>query len=200
MLMILPVNHLLSQNDSAYITGIDTMQYKSGEKYHSPHKATFYAAVFPGLGQAYNKKYWKLPILYAGLGGIIYGIHFNTTYYTKYKNAYRDFIIRDPANTSYVEFAEKAGLTQEQVETVYAGWFERALKNKKDYYKRNRDFSYIGLLAVYVLSMIDASVDAHFYNYDISDDLSLKIEPKIIKFTNKGTEPDGFGLQLSFRF
>lgn len=202
ILLLILSGNLYSQEDSVFITNIDTIQFEIPEKIHSPHKATFYSAIIPGLGQAYNKKYWKIPILYAGIGGVIYGISFNTKYYNKYKNAYRDFIIRDPANTSYVEFAEKAGLTQDDVENnaSTARWFESALNNKKNFYKRNRDFSYIGLLAVYVLNMIDASVDAHFYNYDISDDLSLRVEPQVINVGSYRTEPYGFGLQLKLSF
>lgn len=199
VLLILPSQHLFSQKDSLYVSNIDTIRFNS-DSYHSPHKATFYSAVLPGLGQAYNKKYWKIPLLYAGLGGVIYGISFNTKYYNQYKNAYRDFIIRDPANKSYARFAEKVGLTNEEVETTHAVWFENALRNKKEFYKRNRDLSYIGLMAVYMLNLIDASVDAHFYNYDISDNLSLRIEPQVINTVSYGNRPDGLGLQLQLNF
>ncbi|MBN2166395.1 MAG: hypothetical protein JW717_08980 [Marinilabiliaceae bacterium] len=196
--MGLPNNRVYSQIDTFTISNVDTIHIPTPEKYHSPHKATFYSAIIPGMGQAYNKQYWKIPILYAGLGGIIYGISFNTKYYNKYKNAYRDYIIKDPANKSYLEFAYKAGLTEDDINN--ADWFEQALKNKKDYYKRNRDFSYIGLLAIYVLNLVDASVDAHFYNYDISDDLTLRIEPTLLNFNSPITETQGFGLQLRLQF
>ena len=73
------------------------------EKPHSPHKATFYSAILPGLGQAYNKKYFKIPIIYAGAGALAYAIHFNSKLYRKYRSAYRDWIIQDPHNKSYLE-------------------------------------------------------------------------------------------------
>jgi hypothetical protein len=174
----------------------DAFQQKE-EKIHSPHKATFYSAILPGLGQAYNKKYWKIPLLYAGIGALGYAIHFNSTNYTKYKNAYRDFIIRDPGNKSY-EKVIPVNLTIEQVEGPYAEWFEQALDNKRQYYKRYRDLCYIGMAAIYVLNLIDATVDAHFYNFDVSDDLSMKIRPVIMDqhpfFGNT------LGIQLSLNF
>ncbi len=164
---------------------------------HSPHKASVYAAVFPGAGQIYNKKYWKVPILYAGIGGLVYAIHFNTTYYNKYRSAYRDFLIRDPGNTSYVEFIPP-GLGIEDVHGARSEWFQRALQNKRRFYKRYRDMSYIGMAALYLASIIDASVDAHFYDFDISDDLSLRVEPSVLSpVTDKGS---AFGLQMRFQF
>src|SRR5690554_3571178 len=79
------------------------------EYVHSPHKATVYAAVFPGAGQIYNKKYWKLPVLYGMIGGLVYAISFNSNYYNKYRSAYRDFLIRDPGNTSYRSEERRVG-------------------------------------------------------------------------------------------
>ncbi len=168
----------------------------TNEYYHSPHKATFFSAVMPGLGQVYNKKYWKVPILYAGIGGVVYAISFNTKYYNKYRSAYRDFLIRDPGNTSYQEFIPPS-LTIEDVHGQYAEWFQRALQNKRQYYKRFHDLSYIGMVALYIVNIVDAAVDAHFYDFDISDDLSLRIEPSMMKqdYNNMA-----FGLQLQFCF
>ena len=89
----------------AQLLEADTVQQvEASVKVHSPHKATMYSVILPGLGQAYNKKYWKLPILYAGVGALGYAIHFNTKYYKKYKSAYRDWIINDPYSKSYLEF------------------------------------------------------------------------------------------------
>jgi hypothetical protein len=164
---------------------------------HSPHKASIYAAVFPGAGQIYNKKYWKVPILYAGIGGLVYAIHFNSSYYKRYRSAYRDFLIRDPGNTSYEQFIPP-GLDMDRVHGDLSEWFQRALQNKRRYYKRYRDISYIGMAALYVASIIDASVDAHFYDFDISDDLSLRIEPAMLSpVTDKGS---AFGFQMQFQF
>ena len=164
---------------------------------HSPHKASIFAAVVPGAGQIYNKKYWKLPILYGGIGALVYAINFNTTYYDKYRSAYRDFLIRDPGNTSYEEFIPP-GLDIDAVQGQYADWFQRSLQNKKRYYKRSRDLSYIGMAAIYLISIIDASVDAHFYDFDISDDLSLKLEPAIVPAVQSGNATFGFQMRIGF--
>lgn len=169
------------------------------EKIHSPHKATFYSAIFPGLGQVYNKKYWKLPLVYGAIGGLGYAIHFNSTNYVKYKNAYRDFLIRDPGNRSYLKVLP-VNLTAEDVENpgVLADWFEQALENKREYYRRYRDLSYIGMAAVYVLNMIDATVDAHFYNFDVSDDLSMKVQPVIMDYNPVTGNTIGIQMALNF--
>ena len=140
-----------AQLDSVNIVSEDTIYAKPVViKPHSPHKATFYSAILPGLGQAYNGKYWKIPILYAGFGGVIYAIHFNTKWYNTYRTAYRDFLIQDPGNTSYVDILPP-GLELEDVENggPYADWFENALNNKKKYYKKYRDMSYVGFALVY---------------------------------------------------
>lgn len=165
---------------------------------HSPHKASIYSAVFPGMGQIYNKKYWKVPILYGGIGGFAYAIHFNSKYYNRYRSAYRDFLIRDPGNTSYEWVLRRSPLTLDDVHGPYADWFQRALDNKRRYYKRYRDLSYIGMAALYVLNIIDATIDAHFYDFDISDDLSFRLEPVVLQpFPDSGST---FGLQLRFQF
>lgn len=163
---------------------------------HSPHKATFYSAILPGLGQAYNKQYIKIPIIYAGFGALGYAIHFNTKYYKKYKSAYRDWIIQDPNNKSYLEFIPPT-MTEKQLREERYNWFENALENKKQYYRRYRDLSYIGITALYALQIIDAAVNAHFFNFDISDDLSLRLTPKLTE-TSKRHAP-AIGLQLNFR-
>ena len=168
-------------------------QKEGNNVYHSTHKATFYSAVFPGLGQIYNKKAWKVPILYAGVGAMAYAIHFNSKYHKKYKNAYRDFIIRDPANKSYLEFIPSQ-ISEEQIYNERAAWFEEALKSKKQYYRRYKELSYIGMGALYVLQMVDAAVDAHFFNFDISDDLSLMVTPTI---ANRNKTPC---IQMQFTF
>ncbi len=146
---------------------------------HSPHTATMYAAILPGLGQIYNKKYWKLPFIYGGTAALCYAVHFNGKYYKRYREAYRDFVIRDPNNKSYAKVLRHSNLTVEDVEERYETWFTKILSNKKDYYRRYRDMSYFGLIGVYLVQLIDATVDAHFHNFDISDDLSFHWQPTI---------------------
>lgn len=146
---------------------------------HSPHTATMYAAILPGLGQIYNRKYWKLPLLYGGAAALIYAIHFNNKYYKKYSSAYRDFLLGDPNNKSYMYFVERAHLTEELVQGTYKQWFQKSLKNKKDYYRRYRDLSIFGMIGLYAIQIVDACVDAHFFYFDVSDDLAFRWQPEL---------------------
>ena len=197
--MFMSANKALAQHDEPAIISVDTVFVTPlTVQPHSPHKATFYSAILPGLGQAYNKKYWKIPILYAGIGGVIYGLDFNTTNYKKYRRAYRDILIQDPSNKSYLEVLPPS-LTEDQVINggQYADWFKSALDSRKKYYKKYRDLSYVGLALVYVLNLVDASVDAHFKTFDVSDDLSLHIEPIIAPMYGGY---NGMGVQVRFIF
>jgi len=166
----------------------------------SPHKATFYSAVLPGLGQVYNHKYWKLPILYAGIGGLGYAIGFNTKYYRDYKAAYRDFIIKDPNNKSYLDFLPPSWTEEDLENPQNASWFQTALENKKNYYRRYRDLSFIGMTILYVLNLMDASVDAHLSTFDISDDLSLRVDPVLMDPYPSVYSKSGGGVKLSINF
>ena len=160
---------------------------------HSPHTATMYAAILPGLGQIYNGKYWKLPILYGGAAALGYAIHFNNKYLKLYSNAYRDFLLGDPNNKSYMYFVERAHLTEEQVNGTYKSWFQSSLKRKKDYYRRYRDLSIFGMVGLYVVQIVDACVDAHFFNFDVSDDLAINWSPAL-------STQEGVGARVAFTF
>lgn len=142
------------------INPIDTVS----EKPHSPTKAAIYSTVLPGLGQGYNKKYWKIPIVYAGFGVLTYFIISNTREYKKYGEAY-----------TYVANGDSTGIDND-----YVGKYdEQQLLDGKNYYRRNMELSYIITGLWYVLNIIDASVDAHFFDYDISDDLSIRVDPML---------------------
>ncbi len=186
---------LVLSNDTTFVDG-SQIQFLEKEKSHSPHKASFYAAILPGMGQIYNKKYWKLPLLYAGIGATGYAIHFNSKYYNKYKSAYRDWIIQDPGNKSYLEFLPP-GRTEEFLH-ANSQWFETALQSKKQYYRRYRDLSYLLMVGVYIVQIVDAAVDAHFYNFSINDDLSMHINPTLLE--PAPGEMSGVGIQLNFKF
>ncbi len=157
----------------------------------NPTKAVIFSAVFPGLGQVYNRKYWKLPIIYGGFMGCAYAISFNSRYYRDYSNAYLDWTDNDPNTQSYNDFTYGKPIT----DTV---WFSNVLKRKKDYYRRYRDLSYIVTAGLYVICMIDAYVDAQLFDFDISQDLSLRVEPAIFERTRYNRR--SFGLQCSFTF
>jgi len=197
-------SNVFSQQSTVTLTGdtVVTVKKKKAKKKSdrtfSPHKASLMSAVLPGLGQAYNRKYWKIPILYAGIGGVSYAIGFNTKWYRKYKSAYRDFIIQDPNNKSYLEFLPPTWTEEDLKDPMNADWFQSALNNKKDYYRRYRDLSFIGMAIVYVLNLMDASVDAHLSDFDISDDLSLSIDPVIVDPTPASSS--GAGIKMSINF
>jgi hypothetical protein len=144
---------------------------------HSPRKATIYSAVLPGLGQIYNHKYWKVPIVYVGFGGLIYGIIYNNDQYQFYKEKYKYMVDNN--------LTEWEDVTIEQAE-VY-----------KDFHKRWRDLFYIGTAGFYVLQILDANVDAHLINYDISEDVALIIDPAILSY-NGINNTIGFRCCLSF--
>lgn len=152
----------------------------------NPHTATMFAAVVPGLGQIYNKKYWKLPIVYGGIAALCYSIHFNGDLYDKYRRAYRDLITKDPNNTSYMRVIEENNLDPELCLGRYADWFQRQLNGKKDKYRRYRDLSYFGLIGVYVLQLVDACVDAHFHDFDVSEDLTMRWNPMVMPGDGSG--------------
>jgi len=125
---------------------------------HSPRKASIYSAILPGLGQAYNKKYWKIPVVYTGIGAFTYLALDNNKEFNRYKNA-------------YIQRTE--GLQDEFLGTLN----DQALLNEMDRWRKFRDYCIIGVTVIYVLQIVDANVDANLYNFDVSDDLSLRLAP-----------------------
>ena len=172
---------------------------------HSPRKASLFSAVLPGLGQAYNKKYWKIPIVYAGFGVFGYFIYFNAENYNEYKQALIDFIDEDAGTNSYLNLIgpniDPGSFDPSLGSPLYRPdneeWFRTQLENNMNYYKRYRDLSIILTVGWYVLNIIDAAVDAYLFDYDISDDLSLKIDPKLFSLPDRSNT---VGLQLSLNF
>ena len=148
------------------------------KKVHSPRKATLYSAVLPGLGQIYNKKYWKVPIIYGGFVGFAYAINWNNDKYVTYKQAYADIKDNDPKTNSFLEleYAKNKNLSDPGTLAQFAD----ALSKAKDSARRYRDLNVIFTAAFYALNMIDASVDGHFFNFDISEDLSMVWAPGTI--------------------
>lgn len=150
---------------------------------HSPKKASIYSAVLPGLGQAYNKKYWKMPIIYAGFGTIYYITRTNTLEYRKFLEAYQYVANKDtvPINNEYVH-----------------RYSQQQLMLGKNHYRRNLEIGYIVGGAFYILNIIDAAVDAHLFNYDVSDNLSLNIEPIMLRDPIANRHVTGLGLTFKF--
>ena len=159
-----------------------------------PKKAVIYAAIFPGLGQVYNRKYWKLPIVYGGFLGFSYAISWNGRYYTDYSNGYKDIMDDDPATDSWKNFLPY-GIDPENVDKA---WLTTVMKRRKDFYRRYRDLSIIGTVAMYALSIVDAYVDAQLFDFNISSGLSMRVEPTIIRKTDYLANSVGFQCSISF--
>ena len=141
-----------------------------------PQRALWLALVIPGAGQIYNRKYWKLPIIYGGFMGCIYALTWNNMMYKDYSQAYLDIMDSDPGTASYNKFLHLGRTVTKDNEERYKQLF----KSRKDKYRRWRDMSFFVMLGVYAISVIDAYVDAELSVFDISKDLSLKVEPTVI--------------------
>ena len=168
----------------------------------SPKKASIYAALFPGLGQIYNKKYWKLPIVYGGYAGLIYVLGWNNNNYKDYFQGYR--IIAQYTSAAGLKTEERLFLDNliknPSIRLENASTFtyvSTQLKSGKDFYRRNRDLTIICIAALHVLSIIDASVDANLFDFDISDDISMRVEPMPV---NLGNQKMGMGFNLAIHF
>jgi hypothetical protein len=152
---------------------VDSIKIEKPVAVHSPRRATIYSAVLPGLGQIYNRKYWKVPIVYGGFVTLGYFINFNNELYVKYKQAYSDIIDTDPNTNSF----KKLNVNPIFFEADKISQLTERLRMAKDGSRRNRDLVVIGTAVFYALNIIDASVDAHFFNFDISDDLTINWVP-----------------------
>jgi hypothetical protein len=158
----------------------DSVQIKIEKpvKKNIPAKATMYSAVLPGLGQIYNKKYFKVPIIYGGFIGLGYYIAFNNTRYLKFKQAYYDLNDNNPLTKSYEttypnaswDYTDKSNYDQ----------YNQTFIDNIDYWRRNRDILIISTVGLYLLNILDANVDANFIDFDISEDLTMNFEPIIV--------------------
>ncbi len=173
-----------------------------------PMKATMMAVAFPGLGQIYNRKYWKIPLVYAGFGGLIYSAGFNSKNFTKYMIAYQDFKDNIPETKSYQELPWLKDIDPTTYDPVLypltyqasaASYYTDQLIRGIDYYKRYRDLSYIGIGAWYLFSILDANVDASLFNFDVSTNLDIALFPVQISlpggFTGAGVN---VGMTITF--
>lgn len=159
-----------------------------------PQRALWLALVCPGAGQIYNRKYWKLPIFYGGFLGCTYALMWNQQMYKDYSQAYLDIMDDDPNTTSYLDM-----LPPNYDITGREERFKTIFKNKKNYYRRYRDLSAFCFIGVYLLSVIDAYVDAHLSQFDISPDLSMRLSPAVISNpAPRTTAAYGVGLGLNF--
>lgn len=151
----------------------------------APAKAAFYSAILPGLGQAYNGKYWKIPIAYAGLGAGIYFVIDNDKQLERYRSAYK----RRLAGFNDDEFSNPNPGAPPRVSTD-------GLIRAQKFYRRNKELALLVTAGIYALNIIDANVDAHLQQFNVSEDLSLRPALNFDRFTGKA----GYGLGLNFNF
>ena len=164
----------------------------------SPQKALWLALVLPGAGQIYNRKYWKLPIIYGGFVGCIYAMSWNNMMFKDYSQAYLDLMDQDPATESYNKFLH---LGVKIDDSNKERWVE-VFKSRKDKYRRWRDLSFFVMVGVYALSVIDAYVDAELSQFDISRNLSLRVTPAVINNHSSSNllDSSSFGVNCSLNF
>ncbi len=172
--------------DGGTVTNVKKKQ-KVDNSFHSPRKAALYSATFPGLGQVYNRKYWKVPIVYAGYATLGYFVYFNNKHYVSYRDAYIDFTDNNPATTSYYSIISKDVDPRTYDKEVYPNaynqsnydWMKEQLQSGMQYYKRNRDLSLIGIAGWYILTILDAVVDAQLFHFDVNPNLSVQVLPAV---------------------
>ena len=198
----LPVVSALSKDDSVLIARNIPLKKRDKRNWETWHqeakKALWLALVIPGAGQIYNRKYWKLPIVYGGFVGCLYALRWNNQMYKDYSQAYIDLMDNDPQTKSYESFLHLGSkITQDNLSR-----YQNVFKQRKDKYRKWRDMSIFSLVAVYALSVIDAYVDASLSEFDISKDLSLKVSPTIINNKNEHNplKANALGVQCSFIF
>ena len=144
-----------------------------------PSKAAFYSAVLPGAGQAFNKKYWKIPIVYAAIGTSIYSYNFNQKKYWSYRNSYK---------------SRKAGYNNDEYQNLILD-DERLLDGAK-FHKKNRDLSMVFIVGFYILNILDANIDSHLKQYNVNENLTIK--PFIDSSSETKISSVGFSLNLNF--
>lgn len=156
-------------------------QEPTGE--HAPTRAAMLSAVLPGMGQVYNGRYWKVPIIYAGFAGVVYAVNFNNTEYQFLRNAY---IAKVDGNPNTID----------PFPNVEAYRLEREMNR----FRRFLEISYIAGAALYLLNILDASVDAHLLDFDVGDELTIRMEPHLTPIQGYGHKNTFAGLKMTFRF
>lgn len=198
----------IAKNDTVAWVNDKMLDAKSAEKIikstapfkPDPNKAVLYSAIFPGLGQIYNRKYWKLPLVYGGFLGFAYAITWNGRQYSDYTGAYKAIMSKEPLAPENLRIWRPfipRGTNPENFTDAQIALWQNSFKRQRDAYRRYRDLSIIGAVALYGLCMIDAYVDAHLFDFDISPDLSLRVEPQV---QNDAFSQKSFGVQCSFKF
>lgn len=194
---------LLSSADSVALTTMEEQQTKRAKRdwttwRPSAKRALWLAIVIPGAGQIYNRKYWKLPIVYGGFVGCAYAMRWNNQMYRDYSQAYMDIMDNDPNTQSYNQFLHLgAKIDESNIER-----YQKLFKSRKDKFRRWRDLSFFCLVGVYALSVVDAYVDASLSEFDISNNLSLRVEPTVINNSSERNplKANSLGVSCSLNF
>ena len=170
LVVILFISNSFSQDSEISFDKLDPL---------SPSKAAFFSAVLPGAGQAFNKKYWKIPIVYAAIGTSIYSYDFNQKKYWNYRNAYK---------------SRKAGYNNDEFQNLILD--DNRLLDGADFHKKNRDHSMVFIIGFYILNVLDANIDAHLKQYNVNENLTL------IPYHDNGTyiNTQSVGLSLNLIF
>jgi len=157
--------------------------YVDEAQFSRPKKAAYLSAALPGLGQAYNKRYWKIPIVLGAFGTVGYFIGWNNNKYQQYRNAY---------------LLKKSFPLEELDDDLAINISEDNLQRGLDYYRRNRDLLMILLVGVYIIQILDAHIDAHLMEFDVSDDLTFRVEPGFESQSLWTSKQYGLKLTLNF--
>ena len=184
-----PENNIIVISDTTDVTQFFMVEDMDSYMRHSPAKAAMMSAVVPGLGQIYNKKYWKLPIVYLAIGISVERFVTFQNQFSRYRRAYIDILDNDP-NTNYFDsigFPESWTMDRKQ----------QYITKKKDELRTWRDWSIVAMVAAYALNIIDANVDAHLMDFNLDDNLSLKIRPSVL---HNGFNSQQIGLALRLTF
>ncbi len=182
--------------DSVMITDARTLETKYRFN-PDPTRAVWMSALFPGLGQLYNRRYWKLPIVVGAFMGLGYATSWNNMMLRDYTTAYSDIMDNDPTTDSYKDFFAP-GVNIDDIDPTY---LTNLLRSRKNFYRRNRDLCIICMVGVYLIAMVDAYVDAQLAHFDISPGLSVDVAPAIMPTSSRSlSSRPAVGLQWAFNF
>ncbi len=182
--------------DADTIAAVEQIGVVDDEVVHSPRKATIYSAILPGLGQAYNKKYWKIPLIYVGFGTIGYFVHWNNDKYQLFRRGYVHLTDGNPDTQDYLKIEAVRRNNYNLDDPNQLNNLRTGLVRQQDYFRRNRDLLIISILGFYGLNIIDASVDAHLFDFDISDDLTMNWSPSLVTMEKNMV----YGINFRFNF
>lgn len=160
----------------------------------NPTRAVWLSVLCPGLGQIYNRRYWKLPIVVGAYMGLAYATEWNNSMLRDYNKAYRDLMDNDPDTKSYMDFFAP----HVREEDLSKSWLENIFTSRRNYFRRNRDLCIVGMIGVYLLAIVDAYVDASLAHFDISPNLAINWSPVLMP--EKRSAVPSVGVQWALQF